>query len=41
MHTDDELEQGCVGLHCVPRFELEPQTSYVPLAVVTGLHWLN
>jgi len=30
-----------VGLHSVPRFVLEPQTSYVPLDVVTGLHWLN
>jgi hypothetical protein len=30
-----------VGSHCEPRFVLEPQTSYVPLDVVTALHWLN
>jgi hypothetical protein len=30
-----------VGSHSVPRLVAEPQTSYVPLVVVTGLQTLN
>ena len=41
MHTAAELAHGLVGLHSEPRFVLDPQTSYVPLDVVTDLHSLN
>lgn len=31
----------CVGSQSLPRFELDPQTGYVPVDVVTFLQTLN